>query len=93
MRQGGTRNPQHALNSAHAGTFIIGIDDSLPVGLRVRHSRIEDAAATTILTTVLLFAFGVVSVLDNVLALAMGTVLGGLGAYHSTLNSTLSFEI
>ena len=69
---------EHALNPAHCrrrGTLIIRIDDSFLFGLGVGHGRIEYAAAATVLTTVLLFAFWIVSVLDNVLALTVETVI------------------
>jgi hypothetical protein len=73
---------EHALNAAHTGTFIIRIDDSFLFGFGVGHAWIKHPAATTALATVLLFAFWVMPVLDNVLALAMGTAVRDLGAYH-----------
>jgi hypothetical protein len=49
------------------------------------------STATAVLTTVLLFAFWIVPILDNVFALTMGALISDLCLYHDVYFTT-SFE-
>ena len=53
----------------------------------------KHSATTTALAAKLLFAFGIMSVLNDMLTLTMRTLLGGLRANHNALNITSSFDI
>ena len=81
------------MNPVHTWTLIKGIENSFLFGFRIWDGRIKYAAATIVFATILLLTFGSVSVLDNVLAVAMRTVLGGLSTDHNAIDFTLSFEI
>jgi hypothetical protein len=70
---------------------VIGREDLFFLGFRIANLRIEDTALATLLATILLLAFGIMSVLDNLLAWAMRTLMSDDLANHVVEFNT-SFE-
>ena len=87
-----TCHPKDAFDTAQTGAFIIGIDDLCLLRFGVRNGGIQDAAPSTVFALILLFAFGVVPILNYLLAITVGTMVNDFFSNH-VADSTLSLAI